>query len=104
MYALVTLWQLPDGRVEDTLPEPVIRRARRAPGFLADYWTHEAGNGKSFGFMVLDSAAHARELCAALEHEIDVGSQSAARLEMSRVQRIILHTLAEVERTAAETF
>jgi hypothetical protein len=101
MYALVTLWQLSEGPPEEALPEAVIRRARRAPGFIADFWTHERGNGKSFGIMVLDSADHAYELRFALEGDVEGEQHHGARLEMSRVQRIVLHALAGMKETSA---
>lgn len=92
LFALVSWWQLPD----DTEHQSVIELApsigpiaRRAPGFREGYWTYEPQNGKSVGFMLVDSAEDAYDLRNALENHMEAQDDPAVQLEMIRVQEVV---------------
>lgn len=102
MYALVSLWQLPEGDADGRLPGPAVHQATQAPGFVVGFWTYERANGKAFGFMLLDSIDHAQDLRIAMELDADAHGGKGAQLEMVRVQELILHAgTAPAEHPAA---
>jgi len=92
VYALVTLWQLAELPAGDRPPEPegsVVSMVRSSPGFIEGFWTFERGNGKSFGFIILETADHARDLKNAIEYRMETERTDGLQLEMIRVQEIV---------------
>jgi hypothetical protein len=70
MYALVSLWQLPDGPWDELQPQvdqEILSFARQAPGVVAGYWTYERTTSKSVGFILLKTAEQAHYLKSAIE-------------------------------------
>ncbi len=92
-YALFSWWQLPgsarDKSLAVLLPE-IVPLIRGAGGFLEGFWTYEPSNGKSVGFMLLDTAESAYELRNGIERHMEGQEGSAVRLEMIRVQEVVL--------------
>jgi hypothetical protein len=92
MFALVSLWQLPDtprGAPDPPLHLPGAPLVRESPGYLEGYWTYERGNGKCVGFALLDSAQHAHDLRDAIESFMENQEHPAIQLEIIRVHEIM---------------
>jgi hypothetical protein len=98
MYALVSLWQLPEAPYDEPqspLDHRIVRFAQQAPGFVEGYWSYERVNGKSVGFILVDTAEHARALRDAMENRMDEDDHPSIRLEMIRVQEVMTHVSAD---------
>lgn len=92
MYALVSLWQLPEvpwDELQPQLDQEIVSFARQSPGVVAGYWTYERTNGKSVGFVLLETAEQAHDLKNAIERYIEEQDHSSIHLEMLRVQAIV---------------
>lgn len=65
MYALVSVWSMTPGRLDDQLRElrdQVIPRVNRLPGFVVGYWNRDPVTGKAHGLAVFQNEADARHL------------------------------------------
>jgi hypothetical protein len=98
MFALVSLWQLPEASLDQPLPELEQRSVAlvmHSPGVIEGFWTYERANGKSVGFTLLDTAEHARDLKNAIESHVEAQDHLGVQLEMIRVQEIVIRLAAE---------
>ena len=92
MYALVSLWQLPNVPWDELLPQvdqEIVTFARQAPGVVAGYWTYERTTSKSVGFILLETAEQAHDLKSAIESHMERQDHPGIQLEMVRVQEIV---------------
>jgi hypothetical protein len=106
MYALVTLWQLPEAPFDGLPPQPeqaIVSLFRQSPGFVEGYWTYERANGKSIGFILLETADHAHDLKNALESRMEGQDNLGVQLEMIRVQEIVAYVPADGASVATAT-
>ena len=92
MYALVSLWQMPDqprNRLLDEIEERIAALMAPVHGVLDAYWTYEPTNGKSVAFILLETADQAYDLRNAFERRIESTDAPRIELEMIRVQEIV---------------
>lgn len=92
-YALVSWWQLPESGSAESVAQLVpgiVPLTQEAPGFLEGFWTYEPSNGKSVAFMLLDTPESAYDLRSGIELHMERQEDSAVRLEMIRVQEVVL--------------
>ncbi len=91
MYALVGMWQWRDvdGELSRQPHQGLTALLRESPGFAGGFWTYERANGKSIGFLLLDSADHAHDLKNAIESHMEGEDSPGLRLEMLRVQEVM---------------
>ena len=104
MYALVTLWHVPDARSDRPWPDhgqSCMPLFQESPGLIDGYWTFEHSNGKSFGFTLFDTAEHAHELKRAIENFVEEKEEPKVQLEMIRVQEIVARVPARSASIAA---
>ena len=65
MYALVSVWSMAQGRLDEQLRElhdKVVPRVKNLPGFVAGYWNRDPVTGKAHGLAVFEDEADARHL------------------------------------------
>jgi hypothetical protein len=94
VHALVSLWQwteIPGDELPPELERSIASLVRQSPGYAEGYWTYERANGKSIGFVLLETAEQAHDLKNAIESHMEVQGQRGIRLEMIRVQEIVTH-------------
>jgi hypothetical protein len=65
MYALVSVWTMADGRLDEQLRglhDRVVPRVSNLPGFVAGYWNRDPVTGKAHGLAVFENEAEVRRL------------------------------------------
>lgn len=93
MYALVSVWTMAEGRLDDQLRglhDQVVPRARKLPGFVAGYWTRDRVTGKAHGLGVFENEADARHLKEFIEGD----TKRAAEAGMTYDSLAIVEVLA----------
>jgi hypothetical protein len=92
------MWQLPEAPFDGLPPQleqAIVSLVRQSPGFVESYWTCERANGKSIGFMLLETADHAHDLKNAIESRMEGQDSLSVHLEMIRVQEILAYVPAD---------
>ena len=65
MYALVSVWTVAEGRLDERrrgLHDQVVPRVSGLPGFVAGFWNRDPVTGKAHGLAVFENEAEARHL------------------------------------------
>lgn len=93
MYALVTVWTIPEGRREELLRGlngQVVPRISKLPGFVAGYWNRDPVTRKAHGLTVFDNEVEARRL----KEYIQGDAKNAAQAGMTCDSLAIVEVLA----------
>jgi hypothetical protein len=65
MYALVSVWTMAEGRLDEQLRglnDRVVPRISKLPGFVAGYWNRDPLTGKAHGLAVFENEGEVRRL------------------------------------------
>lgn len=65
MYALVSVWTMAEGRLDEQLRRlnhDVVPNVSKLPGFVSGYWNRDPVTGKAHGLAVFENEAEARRL------------------------------------------
>jgi hypothetical protein len=92
LYALISLWQMPEepeGRLQPLIGGSAASVIDSSPGVIEGYWTFEPSNGKSVGLVLLETASQAYDLRNALEHLMEERNEGGFELELIRVQEVV---------------
>jgi hypothetical protein len=73
----------------DQLEPVVISMVRERPGFVTGFWTWDHATNVTYGFIVFETEAHARELETFLKNNSDDLAQGGTRLERAAVGEVI---------------
>jgi hypothetical protein len=93
VYALVSVWTMAEGRLDEQLTglhHQVVPRTRKLPGFVAGYWNRDPVTGKAHGLAVFENEAEARRL----KEFIQGDTKSAAEAGMTYDSLAIVEVLA----------
>jgi hypothetical protein len=94
VYAIVSWWQLPERNGTESVLElepAVAALARQQPDFVSAFWTYERSNGKSIGFLLMQSDGAAHVLRNAIEAYMEARPASPVKLEVIRIQHVVGH-------------
>lgn len=101
MYAIVSVWTMAQGRLDEQLRElhdQVVPRVNRLPGFVAGYWNRDPVTGKAHGLAVFENEAEARHL----KEFIQGATKRSAEFGMTYDSLALVEVLASAT-TAATT-
>jgi hypothetical protein len=93
MYALVTVWTMAEGRLNEQLRglhNRVVPRVSKLPGFVAGYWNRDPVTGKAHGLAVFENEAEARRLKEFIEGD----TKGAAEVGVTYDNLAIVEVLA----------
>jgi hypothetical protein len=71
------------------LEPQVIERVRQMPGFTCGFWTWDHAADMTYGLVLFDTEAHARELEAFLKSDADRLASGGTRLERAVVAEVM---------------
>jgi len=100
MYALVSVWTMVEGRLDEQLrglQNQAVPRITKLPGFVAGYWNRDPVTGKAHGLTVFENEAEARRL----KEFIQGDTKGAAEVGVTYDSLAIVEVLASA--TAAVT-
>jgi len=76
MYGVFGIWKMdPAHRVEQLrgLEEMVIPLVRRAPGFVAGYWTHDDTRARTYSLILFDDHEQAEAFLSVPRDNLELG-------------------------------
>jgi hypothetical protein len=94
MYGVFGIWKMaPAHRAEQLrgLEEMVIPLVRRAPGFVAGYWTHDDTRARSYSLVLFDSREQAQGFLSVPQDKPELGIER----ELLTVVNVDGHDIAD---------
>ena len=93
MYALVSVWTMAEGRLDEQLTglhNQEVPKVTKLPGFVAGYWNRDPVTGKAHGLTVFENETEARRL----KEFIQGDTKGAAEAGMTYDSLAIVEVLA----------
>ena len=94
MYAVISVWQMEKGKAaeqEQILRQRIVPGARRAPGFVAGYWTIDEATSTAHGMIVLETEEAARRFKESVESNRPNQEKVGVRQQELVIARVLAH-------------